>query len=229
MNAIIRFTILAFGFTAAVHAAEPTLATDKEKVSYLVGYQMGSQLQQQGFEIDIQALSLAIQDAMSGKNMRLSEDQAREVMQRQQQQLMEKQQKQAEMNAAESKAYLAANKEKEGVITLDNGLQYKVITEGSGKQPKETDTVTVHYRGTLVDGTEFDSSISRGQPATFPVNRVIPGWTQVLQLMQEGDKWQVTIPPELAYGERGAGPQIGPNSTLIFDIELIKVNAPSPH
>lgn len=229
MNAIIRFTILALSFTAAAHAAEPTLSTDKEKVSYLLGYQVGSQLKQQGFEIDIQALSFAIQDVMAGNAMRLTEAQAREVMERQQQQLMEKQQQQSKVNAEEGKAFLAANKEKAGVTTLDNGLQYMVIAEGKGKQPKETDTVTVHYRGTLIDGTEFDSSHGRGEPATFPVNRVIPGWTQILQLMKEGDKWQVFIPSELAYAERGAGAQIGPNATLIFEIELIKVNEPSPH
>jgi FKBP-type peptidyl-prolyl cis-trans isomerase FklB len=166
---------------------------------------------------------------MAGNAMRLTEAQAREVMERQQQQLMEKQQQQAKVNADEGKAFLAANKEKSGVTTLDNGLQYKVITSGSGKQPKETDTVTVHYRGTLIDGTEFDSSLGRGEPATFPVNRVIPGWTQILQLMKEGDKWQVFIPSELAYGERGASAQIGPNAVLIFEIELIKVNEPSPH
>jgi FKBP-type peptidyl-prolyl cis-trans isomerase FklB len=215
---------LVLGLNATAYAAEPTLETDKEQVSYVVGYQVGSQLKQQGFEIDIQALGLAVQDAMSGAEPRLSQEQAAEVMGRQQQKQAEQQEQIGQKNVEQGKAFLAANKEKPGVTTLDNGLQYKVITAGSGKSPQETDSVTVHYRGTLIDGTEFDSSYSRGEPTTFPVNRVIPGWTQALQLMEEGAKWQVFIPSELAYGPRGAGAQIGPNATLVFDIELIKVN-----
>lgn len=216
--------VLALGLNVGAYAAEPTLETDKEKVSYVVGYQVGGQLKQQGFEIDIEALSLAVQDAMSGTEPRLSQEQAAEVMMRQQQKQAEQQQKAGLKNAEEGKAYLAANKGKPGITTLDNGLQYKVITAGSGKKPQETDSVTVHYRGTLIDGTEFDSSYSRGEPTTFSVNQVIPGWTQVLQLMEEGAKWQVFIPSDLAYGGRGAGANIGPNATLVFDIELIKVN-----
>jgi len=128
-----------------------------------------------------------------------------------------------EKNRKEGEAFLAANKKKEGVKTLASGLQYKVIKPGTGKKPKSTDTVTTHYRGTLIDGTEFDSSYNRGQPATFPVHGVIPGWTEALQLMEEGAKWQLFIPSKLGYGERGAGQAIGPNATLIFEVELVSV------
>jgi FKBP-type peptidyl-prolyl cis-trans isomerase FklB len=130
---------------------------------------------------------------------------------------------QGEKNKKEGEAYLAENQKKEGVITLPSGLQYKVIKPGTGKKPKAEDMVTVHYRGTLVGGTEFDSSYRHGKPASFPANRVIPGWTEVLQLMEEGAKWEVFIPSKLAYGEQGAGNEIGPNATLIFEIELISV------
>jgi len=129
----------------------------------------------------------------------------------------------AEKNKKSGEAFLEGNKTKEGVKTLPSGLQYKVITEGTGKSPKVTDTVTVNYRGTFIDGTEFDSSYKRGQPATFQVNSVIPGWTEALQLLKEGAKWQLFIPPQLAYGEKGAGGVIGPNTTLIFEVELISV------
>ena len=130
----------------------------------------------------------------------------------------------ADENRQQGEAFLATNAQVEGVVTLPSGLQYKIIREGTGKQPTASDTVTVHYRGTLIDGAEFDSSYSRGQPATFPVNGVIQGWVEALQLMKEGAKWQLFIPPELAYGERGAGRDIGPNATLIFDVELLTVN-----
>ena len=128
-----------------------------------------------------------------------------------------------EKNKKEGEVFLAENKKKEGVTTLPSGLQYKVIKAGTGKKPKSTDTVTVNYRGTLIDGTEFDSSYRRGEPASFGVSGVIPGWTEAMQLMQEGAKWQVVVPPNLAYGEKGAGPNIGPNATLIFEIELISI------
>jgi FKBP-type peptidyl-prolyl cis-trans isomerase FklB len=130
----------------------------------------------------------------------------------------------SEKNKKEGEEYLAENKKKEGIITTQSGLQYKVLKKGTGKIPKSTDTVTVNYRGTLIDGTEFDSSYRRGQPASFKVNGVIRGWTEALQLMKEGAKWQLYIPSNLAYGERGAGRNIGPNSTLIFEVELISIN-----
>jgi FKBP-type peptidyl-prolyl cis-trans isomerase FklB len=144
-----------------------------------------------------------------------------------QKEMMAKQQELAkrlgEKNKKEGEAFLSENRKKEGIKALPSGLQYKVVKAGTGKKPKSTDTVTTHYRGTLIDGTEFDSSYRRGQPASFPVSGVIPGWTEALQLMEEGAKWQLFIPPNLAYGERGAGSQIGPNATLIFEIELISI------
>jgi FKBP-type peptidyl-prolyl cis-trans isomerase FklB len=140
-----------------------------------------------------------------------------------QKEVMAKQAEVAKKNKAEGEAFLAENKKKEGVKTTPSGLQYKVIKPGKGKKPKSSDTVTVNYRGTLIDGTEFDSSYKRGQPATFQVSGVIPGWTEALQLMEEGAKWQLFIPSNLAYGERGAGGVIGPNATLIFEVELISI------
>jgi FKBP-type peptidyl-prolyl cis-trans isomerase FklB len=144
-----------------------------------------------------------------------------------QKEMMAKQQELAkrlgEKNKKEGEAFLSENRKKEGIKALPSGLQYKVVKAGTGKKPKSTDTVTTHYRGTLIDGTEFDSSYRRGQPASFPVSGVIAGWTEALQLMEEGAKWQLFIPPNLAYGERGAGSQIGPNATLIFEIELISI------
>jgi FKBP-type peptidyl-prolyl cis-trans isomerase FklB len=157
----------------------------------------------------------------------MTEEEIRQTMMAFQKEMMAKQEEQmkkaGEKNKKEGEAFLAENKKKEGVITLPSGLQYKVIKAGQGKKPQASDKVTVHYRGTLINGTEFDSSIRRGQPATFPVSGIIPGWSEALQLMQEGAQWQLFIPPNLAYGERGAGNVIGPNSTLIFEVELISV------
>ena len=157
----------------------------------------------------------------------LTEQEIREITTAFQKEMMAKQEelnkKLGEKNKKEGEVFLAENKKKEGVKTLPSGLQYKVIKAGTGKKPKLTDTVTTNYRGTLIDGTEFDSSYRRGQPASFPVNGVIPGWTEALQLMEEGAKWQLFVPPNLAYGDRGAGRQIGPNATLIFEVELISI------
>ncbi|HEC16042.1 MAG TPA: FKBP-type peptidyl-prolyl cis-trans isomerase [Sedimenticola sp.] len=224
MKSTYRVFILLLGLSATAYAAGPSLDTDKAKVSYVMGFQVGSQLRQQGFDIDMETMTQAIQEGLSGAEPRLSGEQAAAVMKKFQEEQAAAKQKAGAENAAAGKAFLAENKNKPGVIELENGLQYKVIKEGTGIKPKETDTVSVHYRGTLIDGTEFDSSYKRNKPTSFPVNQVIPGWTQVLQMMKEGAKWQVYIPSDLAYGPRGAGAVIGPDSTLIFDIELIKVN-----
>ena len=192
------------------------LKNQKEKVSYIIGTDIGGNLKRQSIDIDPNILARGVQDALSGANPLLSKEEIQETMVAFQKEMMEKQKQRGE-------AFLSENKKKEGVKTLPSGLQYRVIKAGTGKKPKVNDTVTVNYRGTLVDGTEFDSSFRRGQPAAFPVSGVIPGWTEALPLMQEGAKWQLFVPPNLAYGERGAGGLIGPNATLIFEIELISV------
>jgi len=209
--------------TTPLVADEMKLETESQKISYIIGFQAGGQLKQQGFPIDIETLTEALKEGLSGAAPRLTSQEAGTIMQAFQEKQMAKQAAENGKNEEAGKAFLAENRKKEGVIELENGLQYKIITVGSGKKPAETDTVSVHYRGTLIDGTEFDSSYKRGSPAEFPVNRVIPGWTQILQLMGEGAKWQVYIPSNLAYGPKGAGADIGPNATLIFDIELLKV------
>jgi FKBP-type peptidyl-prolyl cis-trans isomerase FklB len=204
-----------------VNAQEkPVLKNQKEKVSYSIGLNigrnLGSDLKKQSIDIDPNSLARGIQDALSGANPLLSNEEIQETMVALQKEMAEKHKQQGD-------AFLSENKKKEGVKTLPSGLQYKVIKAGTGKKPKLNETVTVNYRGTLIDGTEFDSSFRRGQPVAFPVSGVIPGWTEAFPLMEEGAKWQLFIPPNLAYGERGAGGLIGPNATLIFEVELISV------
>jgi FKBP-type peptidyl-prolyl cis-trans isomerase FklB len=203
------------------------LKDQKDKESYSLGYQFGQNLKAQGMDISLEVYTTGIRDALSGKDSAMSQEEIRATISELQKRVMAALQKEfkekAEKNLSESKVFLEGNKKKEGVKTLPSGLQYKVVAEGSGKTPKATDTVTVQYRGTLINGVEFDSSYKKGQPATFQVKGVIPGWTEALQLMKEGSKWQLFIPPELAYGEKGAGGQIPPNSALIFEVELISV------
>jgi FKBP-type peptidyl-prolyl cis-trans isomerase FklB len=212
---------------AAFAADAPELKTDKEKLSYGIGMDIGGNLKRQSVEVDPDLLAKGLKDSYGGGKTILTEDQARQAITDFQKTLMAKQaetmQKLSEKNKADGEKFLSENAKKEGVKTLPSGLQYKEITPGKGKSPKSTDTVTTHYKGTLIDGTEFDSSYKRGQPATFPVSGVIPGWTEALQLMKEGAKWQLFVPSNIAYGERGAGREIGPNATLIFEVELISV------
>lgn len=203
------------------------LQTIKEKQGYSIGVDMGNRFKSSAIDVDADAIAQGLKDALSGGKLMMTEPEMKETLTRLQKEVMEKQAEKnkqaAEKNKKEGEAFLAANKTKPGVKTLPSGLQYKVIKEGSGKTPKAEDSVVTNYRGTLTDGTEFDSSYKRGQPATFPVKGVIPGWTEALQLMKEGSKWELYIPSNLAYGERGAGNTIGPNATLIFEIELISV------
>jgi FKBP-type peptidyl-prolyl cis-trans isomerase FklB len=203
------------------------LKDQKDKVSYSIGMDIGNNLKKQSIDIDPDILAQGIKDAFSGGNTLLTEQEFRDTMTAFQIELRAKQyvrlKELADKNKKEGEAFLAENKEKEGVITLPSGLQYKIIKEGTDEMPKLEDTVTVNYRGTLIDGTEFDSSYRRGQPATFSVKGVIAGWSEALQLMKVGSKWQLFVPSNLAYGERGAGPDIGPNATLIFDIELLSI------
>ncbi len=211
--------------------ADTQLKDQKDKVSYSIGLDIGTTLKRQLIDVNVDILNQGLKDGLSGAKPLMNEEQVKETMSTFQKDMMAKQaaarKAAGEKNAADGKKFLEENKSKEGVKTTKSGLQYKVLKEGTGASPKETDTVKVNYRGTTVDGTEFDSSYKRGQPATFPVNRVIKGWTEGLQLMKPGAKYQFFIPADLAYGERGAGPEIGPNSTLIFDVELLETN-PSP-
>jgi len=217
---------LATGICSAAEPVEPK--TESDKISYSVGYRLGSDFKRQEVDIKSDMLVQGIEDATSGGEALMTEEEMRTVMMslanRVKAEQMEKMKKQGAENVKAGEAFLAENAGKEGVKTTDSGLQYKVITAGEGKSPQKSDKVTVHYRGTLIDGTEFDSSYSRGEPATFGVGQVIPGWTEALQLMKEGDKWEIVIPSQLAYGERGAGAKIPPSSTLIFEVELISVD-----
>jgi FKBP-type peptidyl-prolyl cis-trans isomerase FklB len=208
----------------AGHALALDLDDDTKRFSYMIGMQIGQQLKNDHIELDEAAFLAAIKDAASGAEPQLSPQEMQATMQRIQQQRAAAAQALGEQNRIAGQQFLAANKDKEGVKELPSGLQYRVIQAGTGASPKATDTVEVHYRGTLIDGTEFDSSYSRGEPATFPVNGVIKGWQEALQVMHEGAKWQIVVPSELAYGSRGAGALIGPNATLIFDVELLKIN-----
>jgi len=215
--------------TPATKSQPLTLKTQKDKVSYAMGMNFGTGFRKQSIDIDPAILVRGLRDALANGKTLLTEDQAREILTQLQSDLRKKQQDAAvaagEANKKQGLAFLEANKTKEGVVALPSGLQYKILQEGTGPKPAATDQVVCNYRGTLLDGTEFDSSYKRGQPVTFPVTGVIKGWTEALQLMPVGSKWQLFIPAELAYAERGAGPQIGPNSTLIFEVELISIKA----
>jgi FKBP-type peptidyl-prolyl cis-trans isomerase FklB len=204
------------------------METTREKVSYSIGLEAGRNLKQQFSDLDLKLLVEGFQDAIENAQAKLSDEEIRSIMAALRQQI-ESQQRQfiakvAEENKKISESFLADNKNKDGVVTLPSGLQYKVLAEGSGPTPKSIDTVTTHYKGTFIDGRVFDSSYERGKPHAFPVNRVIPGWSEALQLMKVGSKWQLFIPPYLAYGEMGYGNEIGPNMTLIFEMELLGVN-----
>jgi len=209
---------------AAPAYSDNTIKTDTQKFSYAIGYQIGQSLKNQGMsDVDVKALNQAISDVLKDQKLKLSMEDMQKALQAKQEQMLADRNAKGEKAKQAGEKFLAENKKKPGVVTLDSGIQYKVITEGKGKKPTINDTVVAHYRGTLIDGTEFDSSYKRGEPATFPLNGVIKGWQDVLPLMAEGSKWQVYIPSDLAYGARGAGANIGPNETLIFDIELVKV------
>jgi len=203
------------------------LKTERDKVSYSMGMDIGRMLKMQGVDVDLELATRGFKDAYTGNQALLTDEEMQEVLTNFKKEFIAKQQElakqQGEKNKKEGEIFLEANKKKEGVQTLPSGLQYKVLKAGAGKKPTATDTVTVHYRGTLIDGKEFDSSYPRGKPVTFPVNGVIPGWTEALPLMEEGAKWELFIPSNLAYGERGAGRDIGPNATLIFEVELISI------
>lgn len=195
----------------------------KEKISYIIGRDMATNLKKQGIDIESDPFVKGMNEVLDGKPSSLSQDEVQQAMMALQQEMAQKQNSSGASNKEAGETFLAENKNNEGVQTLPSGLQYQVLQEGSGKSPSASDTVTTHYHGTLIDGTVFDSSYERNEPATFPVNGVIAGWTEALQLMKEGSKWRLFIPSNLAYGAQGAGGAIGPNSTLIFDVELLSV------
>ena len=203
---------------------QPDFGNEKTRVNYSVGYLIGDDFKRQGVKINPEVLIKGIQDAISGKTPMMTADEQRDTLVNLQKKVSalqeQKRKEQMGKNLTQGKAFLSENANKEGIKSLPSGLQYRVISEGSKKSPGKNDTVTVHYRGTLIDGTEFDSSYSRGKPATFKVDGVIAGWTEALQLMKEGAKWQLFIPPKLGYGDKSIG-RVEPNSTLIFEVELI--------
>lgn len=207
------------------------LTTQKDKFSYALGMDLGTNLRKQSVPVDPTILARGMKDALAGGKTALTDDQAKAVLMEVQNDMRKKQQAQmqqaGEANRKEGEAFLEANKSKDGVVALPSGLQYKILTQGTGPKPAASDSVVCNYRGTLINGTEFDSSYKRGEPATFPVSGVIKGWTEALQLMPVGSKWQLFVPSDLAYGERAPGPEIAPNSTLIFEVELLSIQAKS--
>src|SRR3984893_2029676 len=223
---IIAFAVVLLALPVFAQEKSAQLKDTKDKVSYSIGLNIGFNFKKQNLPLNTDALLAGVKDALSDKKPLLSENEVRETMTAWSKEVADKQKAAGEKNAAEGEKFLAENKKKDGVKTTATGLQYKVVKEGSGPQAATTDTVTVHYRGTLIDGTEFDSSYKRGEPATFPVQGVIKGWTEALQLMKKGSKYQLFIPSNLAYGERAMPPDIAANSRLIFEVELMDMNPP---
>src|SRR5437867_971136 len=222
---ILIFTACSLALPLFGQEKSPQLKDQKDKVSYSIGLNIGFNLNRQNVQINPDLVAAGIKDAIAGKPQ-LTTDQIKEIMATFEKDMEQKQKAAGEKNASEGAKFLDENKKKDGVKTTASGLQYKVMKEGNGPQPKATDIVTVNYRGTLINGTEFDSSYKRGEPATFPLNGVIKGWTEGVQLMKVGSKYQLFIPPQLAYGDRAVGPDITSNSTLIFEVELLGVKPP---
>ncbi len=234
MSGLIGSRLFIFSCSLLLAASElfaensaPALGTQNEKESYSIGYQVGLSMKSDGVEVDFDKLILGLRDSIDGKEPRISEEEmkklivdrkksAREVEMRKIQELMVK-------NAEESEKFLEENRKKDGVKTIESGLQYKVLKEGKGITPKPEDMVTVNYRGTFTDGTEFDSSYTKGEPMTVQTDGVIKGWTEALQMMTKGSKWQIFVPPHLAYGRGGLGTRIPPNKVLIFEIDLLEI------
>lgn len=214
-------------FVTGAVCAEDNFKSEQEKIGYAIGMNIGTNMLQQKVDIDADQLAAGLKAVLKGEKTVLTQEEMGQILTVYQQEMQMKQMAEMAAEAAENEKttleYLEKNGKKDGVITLESGLQYKVLNAGDGAIPKVDSKVQVHYRGTLLDGTEFDSSYKRGEPASFPVNGVIPGWTEALQLMKEGAKWQLVIPSQLAYAERGAPPTIPPNATLIFEVELLKI------
>lgn len=224
---LITAAALALALPALPAAAEdegPDLSSNKGKVSYAVGFQVGHSLKADGLDVDPAAVAAAIADVQAGNDPRVTPEEMQAALTAFEEERAQARVRTAAENQKKGADYLTMHGKEEGVVTTDSGIQYKVVEAGEGEQPTPEDRVTVHYRGTLISGEEFDSSYARGEPATFPVHGVIQGWQEVLPLMKEGAKWEVAIPPALAYGERGHAGSIGPNETLLFTIELLQVN-----
>lgn len=220
---------MCLGSTAAVFAqGNGQLTDEKSRVSYAIGMSMGHTLQRQGVDIDPELTARALKDVLTSNTTLLTPDEVQTTLTKFQQEFRIKQQAKMEEEKQNGEAYLAANKNNPGVVTLPDGLQYQVLTTGTGAMPTANDVVTVNYKGSLIDGTEFDSSYKRGQPAQFQVGGVIPGWTEALQKMKVGSKWKLFIPYNLAYGGAGHPPVIPPNSTLVFEVELMDAKSPTP-
>lgn len=213
--------------TKTAPAAAPALNSKKDKVSYAIGADLGKKLKTADIDVDSAILTRAMKDTLTGAKSEMSDDEIRATLTDLSKELQQKQvaaaKEASDKNRKAGEEFLAANKGKEGVVTLPDGLQYKILTPGNGPKPAASDTVVCNYKGTLIDGKEFDSSYKRGQPATFPVSGVIKGWTEALQMMPVGSKWQLFIPPDLGYGDRQAGPDITPGSTLVFEVELMSI------
>ena len=229
MNRIVVSCVIGIGLMvpALVIVAETTLDSDQQKYSYALGYQIGSQIQRQldaeNVELEVDAFIRGIADVLSGRGLALSQEEIMKAIETKGEQEAEKMKELGDSNELSGEAFRAEYGKQETVMRTDSGILYRALTDGSGTKPGPNDTVVVHYRGTLPDGQEFDSSYERGQPATFSLGGIIAGWKEVLQLMSEGAKWEVVIPPELGYGSVGAGGLIGPNQPLVFEIELIEV------
>ncbi|MGB2868787.1 MAG: FKBP-type peptidyl-prolyl cis-trans isomerase [Bacteroidota bacterium] len=223
----VAMILLLLGTIVQAQTKQAQLNTHKKKVSYSIGLDIGKNFKQQSVDVDADVLAKGLKDALSGAKPMLSDSEIEQTMQKFQAEMMGKQEessrKVAEKNKKEGQAFLDENKKKEGVVTLPSGLQYKILKEGTGPKPKKESSIVCHYRGTLLDGKEFDSSYKRGEPITYDVNKFIPGWVEALQLMPVGSKWQLFIPSNLAYGDRGSGNDIGPGATLIFELELIAI------
>ena len=220
---LFKTTLIFLLVSIFINAHAENLETDKEKLSYSMGIFFGQSVTRQDMDLDVPAFMQAVEDVLNGAEKKLTTEEMQQILAAYQQKEQRERADKATSNKTKGTEYLSKNKKNEGVVETESGLQYKVLKTGEGNKPTLDDTVVVHYRGTLIDGTEFDSSYSRGEPVELGVNRVIQGWQEALQLMPAGSKWQIAVPSNLGYGERGAGGVIGPNATLLFDIELIDI------
>ncbi|MBK1833054.1 FKBP-type peptidyl-prolyl cis-trans isomerase [Roseibacillus ishigakijimensis] len=227
MKSFLTAGLLLASFSPLALAEEVKLETDQQKASYLIGRNIGESIKADGLELDLDLLHAGLKEVAAGTESKVSDEEAQAVMMKFQQEMQAKAMAKQEAAAAENieagEKFLSENKKREEVTETESGLQYEVLTAGEGKKPAASDTVSVHYHGTLLDGTVFDSSVERGQPAEFPVGGVIQGWVEALQLMPVGSKWKLYIPSDLAYGNRGSGPNIGPGETLVFEVELLDI------